>query len=255
LTVPKGGVMRKEHEKDRAKDTAHSEGSGIGHALRKEEKLLEGEVKKEARGMAWFVRSHTFRVILATVLFAITIFMLFYLNDLQGKVYIEKAGISAPIISLSSPQGGVLESIYVREGDMIAANTIVARVAGVPVSSKIYGLVISVQDTPGQLVSAQTPIVQMIDPSAIRLVGRVEEDKGLSDIRVGQKAVFTVDAFGQKEYTGTVESIGQTSRQSDIVFSISDKRQENEFEVKVKFDAGSYPELKNGMSARLWIYK
>jgi hypothetical protein len=43
--------------------------------------------------------------------------------------------------------------------------------------------------------------------------------------------------------------------QSDIVFSISDKREEKEFEVKATFDADAYPELKNGMSAKMWVYK
>jgi len=39
------------------------------------------------------------------------------------------------------------------------------------------------------------------------------------------------------------------------VFSISDKRESREFEVKALFDSQAYPELKNGMSARMWIEK
>jgi hypothetical protein len=39
------------------------------------------------------------------------------------------------------------------------------------------------------------------------------------------------------------------------VFSISDKREEREFEVRAIYDTNAYPELKNGMSAKMWIYK
>jgi multidrug resistance efflux pump len=95
----------------------------------------------------------------------------------------------------------------------------------------------------------------MIEPKELRIVGHIAEDKGLADIKLGQKVVFTVDAFGSKEYSGVVSSISPTSRNSDIVFSISDKRQEQEFDVKVSYDVKSAPELKNGMSARMWIYK
>jgi len=62
-----------------------------------------------------------------------------------------------------------------------------------------------------------------------------------------------VDAFDSKQFTGTVEEISQTSDQSSVVFSISDKRDEKNFSIKVKYD--NYPELLNGMSAKAWIYK
>jgi hypothetical protein len=87
------------------------------------------------------------------------------------------------------------------------------------------------------------------------VVGQVQEDKGLSQIKVGQSAIFTVDAFGSKQYSGIVDEISPTYNQGDIVFNISGARQEMNFDVKIRFDETQYPELKNGMSAKLWIYK
>jgi multidrug resistance efflux pump len=173
----------------------------------------------------------------------------------QSRIYIEKAEISAPIISLSPQIPGILDKVNVKEGDVVHKNKIVAEVDGQPILAKTNGIVIEVQNTPGQLVSSQNSVVQMIDPQEFRVIGQIEEDKGLSDIRVGQRVIFTVDAFGSKEYTGVVDSISPTSRTSDIVFSISDKRQENQFDVKVSFNVDDYPELKNGMSAKMWVYK
>ena len=93
----------------------------------------------------------------------------------------------------------------------------------------------------------------MIDTRKLRLIGRVQEDKGLEDIYPGQHVEFTVDAFPSSHYQGEVERIAPAAREEDIVFSISDKRQEQEFEITVSYDVIAYPELKNGMSAKMWI--
>ena len=81
----------------------------------------------------------------------------------------------------------------------------------------------------------------------------MDENKGLDRVRVGQYVTFTADAFGSKQYTGIVDEISPEARSGDIVFTISDARQEQVFDVKVRFDTTLYPELKNGMSARIWV--
>jgi multidrug resistance efflux pump len=86
------------------------------------------------------------------------------------------------------------------------------------------------------------------------VVGTIDENKGLSDIHVGQMASFTVDAFGSKQYSGVVDEISPTSNQTDVVFNISDQRETQQFNVKVRFYQQKYPELKNGMSAKLTIF-
>jgi multidrug resistance efflux pump len=182
-----------------------------------------------------------------------------YVYTLQTRVYIEKSEVSAPVIvlttNLSAQSPGTLERVYVRPGDRIHRNNVVARVSGRDIRAKVDGIVIDTKDTIGQLVSSQDAIVEMIDPREFRVVGHIDEDKGLSDIRVGQRVVFTVDAFGSREYPGTVDSVSPSARQGDIVFSISDKRQIREYDVKAAFDQNAYPEIKNGMSAKMWVYK
>jgi multidrug resistance efflux pump len=94
----------------------------------------------------------------------------------------------------------------------------------------------------------------MIDPTQLRVVGTIDEDKGLSEIHVGQLGTFTADAFGSKQYQGVVDEVDPSANQQDVVFNISDSREEQQFDVKVRFDTGQYPELKNGMSAKLTIF-
>lgn len=178
-----------------------------------------------------------------------------YLKDEQSKVYIEKSQIVAPTIDLAPLTPGIIDRVFVSDGDQIRKNMIVAMVGDEPIRAQVDGIAINVLNEPGSIASSTNPVVEMIDPTQMRVVGSIEEDKGLSSIYVGQTAIFTVDAFGSKQYTGVVDSISPTSRTSDIVFSISDKREEQEYDIKVRYDREKYPELKNGMSARIWVYK
>lgn len=197
-------------------------------------------------------------MIIVLIVFAITASLagLIYLDVISKRVYAEKSEIDATQIALSSKSGGgILEELYVKEGDKISADAVVARVGSELIKSKDAGVVISRQDAIGKFFNPGEAIVTMIKPSDLRVVGRLEEDKGLKDVKVGQRVIFEVDAFGAKQYEGIIDEISQTSRSSDVVFNISDQRQENEFNVKARFDSNQYPELKNGMSAKMWIYK
>jgi multidrug resistance efflux pump len=196
-------------------------------------------------------------IIAAVVILAIVggFFGYRYWSDAQTRIYLENAEVSAPVISVGPSLAGVLQDVYVKQGDMVMTDQHLFNVGGKITTAVSSGIVTSVQNTPGQIVSGASAIVQMYDPQSLRVVGHVQEDQGLKDIHVGQKVTFTVDAFGSKEYQGTVESVANIPDTSSVVFSISDKRQEKDFSVKVDFDLNAYPELVNGMSAKMWIHK
>ncbi len=192
-------------------------------------------------------------VVLLGLIIFIGIF--YYISVLDSRVYIEKSQITAPIVTVGTLTPGILEDVKVDIGDRVSKNKVVADVSGEPVTAKTDGIVVDVNNVPGQILTSQNYIIKVVDPKELRLIGRVEEDKGLRDIHPGEKVIFTVDAYGSQEYAGFVDKVVPTSRESDIVFSISDKRQLNEFDVIVKYDYRDYPELKNGMSAKMWVYK
>jgi multidrug resistance efflux pump len=196
-------------------------------------------------------------MVLALVVFVVaaSFIGLVYLDAIAKRVYVDKSEVDAPQITLSSKSGGILEELFVKAGDQISANDVVARVGNELVKSKDAGLVISRQDSIGKYFNPGEEVVTMIKPENLRIVGRLEEDKGLKDVKVGQRVFFEVDAFGTKQYEGIIDEVSPTSRASDVVFNISDQRQENEFNVKARFNLSQYPELKNGMSAKMWIYK
>jgi multidrug resistance efflux pump len=173
-------------------------------------------------------------------------------------VYIDLSQVTAPLINLSPVNSGVLEAVLVNAGDTVTINEPVARVGDEIVEAKVAGEIVSVDNNIGEYVNTLTgqgTVATMIDPTQLRVVGNLDENKGLSDVKIGDAATFTVDAFGSQIFKGVVDEVSPTSEQSDVVFNISDQRPTNQFAVKVRFDPAQYPQLKNGMSAKIWVYK
>lgn len=193
-------------------------------------------------------------IIGGSLLTVIAVVGIFYLFMTSNQIYTDKADLESPNISISS-QGGVLQKMLVKEGDVVEANTPVAQVADQILTTTQGGVVISAENNEGKVLNPGEPVVTLINPAELKVIAHVDEDKGLSQIKVGQVVSFTVDAFGSKKFSGIVDSISSTSRQSGVVFNISDQREVKQFDVKIRFDVKKYPELKNGMSAKVTIFK
>jgi multidrug resistance efflux pump len=180
---------------------------------------------------------------------------LIYWSIVSSRVYIENSVVSAPVINLAPTVGGTLQEVFVNVGDLVQISAPIARVGDELIKAPSDGQILSINTNIGASFGPGQAVATMINPDDLRVVGQVEEDKGLKDIKIGQTAIFTVDAFGSKQYSGIVDQINPTSDVGSIIFNISNTRQENNFDVKARFDVRQYPELKNGMSAKLWIYK
>lgn len=199
-------------------------------------------------------RRHWIRTGIIVTVIAVLAGGLMYWRVQSTRVFIDSSMIQAPSIALSAAQPGTLEAIYVQPGDIVAAEQPVAQVGTGLVKAKIAGVIISIDDKVGAQVNPNEPVVTMIDPNALRVVGKIDEDKGYSRITVGDQVTFTVDALGGTQFSGVIDEVSPTSEQSGIVFSISDKREVKQFDVKARFDVQGNPGIKNGMSARLWVY-
>lgn len=115
-------------------------------------------------------------------------------------------------------------------------------------------MIVKASDMIGSIISSQNPVVSLIQLPDLRVDGTIDENKGLNDIKVGQVASFTVDAFPGEIYWGFVDEISPTAKQTQLTFSISSERPTQQFDVFVKFDPRLYPEIKNGMSAKLTVF-
>ncbi len=226
--------------------------------FKKDIKGIGQDVKKIEEDVTVAVKANRTRIIAAASIIVIVlagIGGLIYWNVVSQRVYIENASVSAPVANLSPLVGGTLQEVFVNVGDQVQNSAPIARVGNELIKAKSAGQILSLNNDIGASFGPGQVVATMINLDDLRVVGQVEEDKGLSQIEVGQNAIFTIDAFGSKEYQGIVDEISPTSDAGDIVFNISNTRQEMNFDVKVRFDTAQYPELKNGMSAKLWIYK
>jgi multidrug resistance efflux pump len=192
-------------------------------------------------------------IIVVVVIFGALGGFLFWQGS-ANTVSIENSVLEAPLVSISSSAPGILQTLYVHEGDKIAANTQVALVGSDILTSKQSGIVAQASENIGSYFTPGQSVVTVVDTANMKVVGSIEETKGLKDLAPGQRATFTVDAFPGKKYSGIVDAVGASSQETGVTFSISDKRPVNKFEVKVRFSVDAYPELKNGMSAKITVY-
>ena len=178
-----------------------------------------------------------------------------YWQEQQKYVYTDSASLDVPVISLSPKTQGKLKKVMVQNGDYVVANQTIALIGGEAVKTEIDGQIITINQDIGHEYKVGEEIATMINPNEMKVKALVEEDKGLNNVRVGQAVKFTVDAYGSEKFDGLVDSISNTSHEGNVVFNISDKREEKEFEVKIKYDHSQLPQFQNGMSAKVWIIK
>jgi len=190
--------------------------------------------------------------IVVLVLLIIGAFIVF--EELTGRVFIDDSLIQAPVITISPSTSGTVQEIDVTEGQTVQKGDTLAVVGSETIRALTDGLIISAPDITGSSVNPQTQLIQMIQPVNLRVAGTIDENKGLDEIKVGQVVSFTVDAFPGKTYWGYVDEVAPTAKTAELSFSISSERPTQEFVVYANFDAAKYPEIRNGMSAKLTVY-
>lgn len=175
-------------------------------------------------------------------------------QKVADRIFIDDSLIQAPIITISPTQSGKVQEIDVNEGQNVQKGDTLAVVGSETLRADTDGLIVSAQDVTGSSVGPQTQLIQMIRTVDLRVAGTIDENKGLNEIKVGQIASFTVDAFPGKTYWGYVDEISPTAKTSQLSFSISSERPTQQFVVYARFNAAKYPEIKNGMSAKMTVY-
>lgn len=194
------------------------------------------------------------RIIVIAIVCILSFVGLLYFEYTKDRVAIENSMVSAPIINVSPATPGKLTDIKVYENENIQKGDPIAVVGGQTLYADTEALVIMANNQIGSIASPQAPVAQLINPSEMRIAGTIDENKGLNDIKVGQVASFTVDALSGETFWGYVDEISPSAKQTQASFSISSERPTQQFVVYARFDAKKYPEIKNGMSAKMTVY-
>lgn len=171
-----------------------------------------------------------------------------------GRVYIDNSLIQAPTIVFSPSLSGKVQEMDVKEGQLVQSGDALAVVGSETIHTDTDGLIISASDLTGSMVTPQTQLIQMIRPVNLRVVGTIDENKGLKDISLGQVVSFTVDALPASTFWGYVDEISPSAVAPAFSFSTSSERSTQQFTVYARFNSSLYPEIKNGMSAKMVVY-
>jgi multidrug resistance efflux pump len=173
---------------------------------------------------------------------------------LRDRVPIENSLVQAPIVSISPETPGKILDLKVYEGEKVKRGDALAIVGTSSLNAYQDGLVVSVNNAIGSIASAQTPVVQMINFADMRIAGTIDENKGLDKVKIGQTVSFTVDALPGMTFWGYIDEISPTAKQTQLQFSVSSERPTQQFLVYARFNAYAYPQIKNGMSAKMTVY-
>jgi multidrug resistance efflux pump len=108
------------------------------------------------------------------------------------------------------------------------------------------GVIESMDLRPGDLVGANQPVAKMLEPDQLWVRVYVPEPE-LGRVRLGQKAVLTVDTYPKREFPGKVVEIRTQAEYTPRNVQTLDQRMDQVFGTKVAIDRA--PELRPGMAA------
>lgn len=210
---------------------------------------------KKIRQILAIIKNPRFLRPILGVLFVLVILGIFiFFEKKRDRVFVDNSLIEAPVVNVTSINPGKLAEIDVYEGEKVKKGDVLAVVGTDTLRADTDGLIIMANKQIGGTMTVQNPVVQMINLSEMRVAGTIDENKGLNKIKVGQAVSFTIDALPGKTFWGYIDEVSSTAKQTQLTFSISSERPVQQFEVYTRFDTLLYPEIKNGMSAKMTVY-
>lgn len=138
----------------------------------------------------------------------------------RAKASVDAAADNLSKTRFSAPFDGVVSALNVEKGEIVVTGTM---------------------NNPG------TQIMVVSDLSKMLVRADVDETD-VVDMKLGQKAKITVDAFPDTSFPGSVTEIGNTAKRQ----SLGTVDNQTNFEVKVVFDQ-NVPEIRPGMTADVEI--
>ncbi len=138
-----------------------------------------------------------------------------------GKVpsKIELATAEANLKRAEANEAGARASVTQARANLQSDETNLAKAS---IRSPIDGIVLTRKVEPGQTVAAtlQAPVLFTLAEDLAKMKLQVDVDEAdVGQVRVGQEATFTVDAWPGRRYTGTITRVGFGSQTKDNVVS------------------------------------
>jgi multidrug resistance efflux pump len=118
------------------------------------------------------------------------------------------------------------------------------------VTAPVNGVVEAVDLEPGDLVTANAPMVSLMDTSDLWVRAYLPEDE--LNISVGQEVRVTVDSYREREFTGQITFIARQAEFTPGNVQTPEERSKQVFRAKVTLLDGQ-SDLRPGMAADVWL--
>ena len=160
-------------------------------------------------------------IIIITIVLALAIGVgIGYYFSYEGSHYIktEDARVTANMLPIT-PQGtGIISEWTVKEGDLVVRGQAigtqnVSSASGstqLSIVAPLDGKVIQSSGLKGQMAAPGTSLGMVANTDTSYIAANIKETN-IQDIEIGQKVDITIDAYPDKVFSGTVESIGQAA--------------------------------------------
>ena len=174
------------------------------------------------------------------------------LRSAEGQVRQAEAGVRLAEAALTLASAGARpEAVALAEAKLArveaASNGLHVQAAKVAITSPLAGTVTSRIADPGEIAAPGAPLLVVADLSQITLVVYVPEPR-IGQVRVGQEAQVTVDAYPGRTFTGAVSYISPRVEFTPKNVQTQEERVETVFAVEIKLP-NAEGLLKPGMPA------
>ncbi|MBI3837544.1 MAG: HlyD family efflux transporter periplasmic adaptor subunit [Planctomycetia bacterium] len=136
------------------------------------------------------------------------------------------------------------------ESVQAALRTIDRQIEELTIKSPVDGVIEAVELHPGDLVSANAPVISLMDTRSLWVRAYVPENRLRQE--VGEKAQVSVDSFPGQRFAAHLSFIARQAEFTPGNIQTPEERSKQVFRIKVVLDEG-LDRLRPGMSADVWL--
>jgi len=131
----------------------------------------------------------------------------------QGANYVatDNARVTTTLVTITPTVTGILEMYTIYEGRYVNENEVIGWVEHIETfRSPFDGLVVRSFASQNQIVTPAEPLAVIADINNLHIQANIEETY-INRIQRGQSVTVTIDAFGNRQFTGYVSEIGRVT--------------------------------------------
>jgi multidrug resistance efflux pump len=198
----------------------------------------------------------------------------YWIYDSYTYYRTDDAQISGKIVNVSTPAGGTLTTLSVKQGDTVTlgqtlatitpastagANGTAATPTPINISSPMNGTILQVPAVQGQIVSPGLQIAMVTDLNSLNVTAYVDEN-AINNVKVGQDVDVKIDAYSDTSFTGHVQQIVQATAAQFSLLPNQDPTSSNftkvgqRIQVLITLDGNGGKDIVPGMSASVTIH-